>query len=76
MAVIPIVMALALIPITIAGAGTREAAFVYFFTAYYGIPESIGLGMSLVNLIYLVSAGLLGGIFYVTVYHRWLQPSS
>ncbi len=76
LAVIPIIMILAFIPITIAGAGTREAATVYFFTTYYGVGESIGLGMSLVNLIYLVSAGLLGGVLYVAVYHRWLQSSS
>lgn len=72
---IPIIMAAAFIPITIAGAGTREALLVYFL-ASYGVAESVGLGISLVNLFFLISASLLGGIFYVTIYHRWLQPSS
>ncbi|MCF7870945.1 MAG: flippase-like domain-containing protein [Candidatus Omnitrophica bacterium] len=72
---IPIIMAAAFIPITIAGAGTREALLVYFLSGY-GVAESIGLGISLVNLFFLISASLLGGIFYVTVYHRWLQSSS
>ncbi|MCF7894761.1 MAG: flippase-like domain-containing protein [Candidatus Omnitrophica bacterium] len=71
--VVPIVMAAAFIPITIAGAGTREALLVYFLSTYR-VAESVGLGISLVNLFYLISASLLGGIFYVTVYHRWLQP--
>ncbi|MCF7916493.1 MAG: flippase-like domain-containing protein [Candidatus Omnitrophica bacterium] len=72
---IPIIMAAAFIPITIAGAGTREALLVYFL-ASYGVAESVGLGISLINLFFLVSASLLGGIFYVTIYHRWLQPRS
>ncbi len=73
--VTPIVTAAAFIPITVAGAGTREGLLVYFLSIY-GIPESVGLGISLVNLFYLISASLLGGVFYVTVYHRWLQPGS
>ncbi|MFO8053464.1 MAG: lysylphosphatidylglycerol synthase transmembrane domain-containing protein [Candidatus Omnitrophota bacterium] len=72
---IPIVTAAAFIPITIAGAGTREALLVYFL-ASYGVAESVGLGISLVNLFFLISASLLGGVFYVTIYYRWLQPSS
>lgn len=72
---VPIIMAIALIPITIAGAGTREASAVYFFSLV-GIEKSVGLGMSLVNLVFLVAMGILGGIFYVSVYHRWFQPRS
>jgi len=70
--VIPIVTVIALIPITIAGAGTREAAAVYFFSLV-GIEKSIGLGISLLNLIFLISMSIIGGIFYVSVYHKWLQ---
>ncbi len=72
---VPIISAIALIPITIAGAGTREASAVYFFSLV-GIEKSVGLGISLTNLFFLVLAGILGGIFYVSVYHRWLQPDS
>lgn len=71
---IPIIMVAAFVPITIAGIGTREALLVYFLSGY-GVVESIGLGISLVNLCFLISTGLLGGVFYVTVYHRWLQSS-
>jgi hypothetical protein len=69
---VPIVGAIALIPITIAGAGTREASAVYFFSLI-GIDKSIGLGISLLNLIFMVVMGILGGILYVSVYHRWFQ---
>ena len=70
--VVPIVTVVALIPITIAGAGTREASAVYFFSLV-GIEKSIGLGISLLNLIFLISMGIIGGIFYVSVYHKWLH---
>jgi uncharacterized protein (TIRG00374 family) len=69
---IPIVMMIALVPITIAGAGLREGAVVYFFTLI-GIAKQISLGISLLNLAFTIFVGLCGGIFYVTVYHRWLQ---
>lgn len=71
--VVPIITAIALVPITIAGAGTREASAVYFFSLV-GIEKSVGMGISLFNLIYLIFMGIIGGIFYVSVYHRWLQP--
>jgi len=70
--VVPIITAVALIPITIAGAGTREASAVYFFSLV-GIEKSVGLGISLLNLFFLISMSIIGGIFYVTVYHRWLH---
>ena len=70
--VVPIVTAIALIPITIAGAGTREASAVYFFSLV-GIEKSIGLGISLLNLIFVISMSIIGGIFYISVYHKWLQ---
>lgn len=69
---VPIVMAIALIPITIAGAGTREAAALYFFSLL-GIDKGTALSISLLNLFFLVALGILGGIVYVSVYHRWLQ---
>ena len=69
---VPIVIAIALIPITIAGAGTREAASVYFFSLL-GVDKGVGLSISLLNLVFMVSLGILGGIIYVSLYHRWLQ---
>ncbi|UCG35412.1 MAG: flippase-like domain-containing protein [Candidatus Omnitrophota bacterium] len=72
---VPIIMAIAMIPITIVGAGSREAAAVYFFSLI-GIAPKISFGMSLLNLAFFVFAGILGGIIYVSVYHRWLQRNS
>ena len=69
---VPIIMFIALIPITVAGIGTREAAAVYFL-AKVGVDESLALGMSLVNLSFFISVCILGGIVYVMVYHRWLE---
>jgi len=70
--VIPIITAIVLVPITIAGAGTREASIVYFFSLV-GIEESVSMGISLVNLIFVISMGIIGGIFYVSIHHRWFQ---
>ncbi|MDD5583618.1 MAG: lysylphosphatidylglycerol synthase transmembrane domain-containing protein [Candidatus Omnitrophica bacterium] len=72
---VPIIMAIALIPITIAGAGTREAAAVYFF-ALVGLSKSMSLGISLLNLAFSIISGIIGGIFYVAIYHRWIQSRS
>ncbi len=69
---VPIIMAIAVIPLTPVGAGTREASAVYFFSLI-GIDKSAGLGISFINLIFLILMGILGGIFYVSVYHRRLQ---
>lgn len=69
---VPIIMVVALLPITIAGAGTREAASVYFFSLI-GIQQSVGLGISLLNLVFMIVLGIVGGILYVGIYHRWLQ---
>lgn len=70
---VPIITAVASTPLTIAGAGTREAAAVYFFVLV-GINKSVGLGISLLNLVFIVSTGIVGGIIYVGIYHRRLQP--
>lgn len=69
---VPIIMSVALMPITIAGAGTREAASIYFFSLI-GISRSVGLGMSLLNLVFIIIIGIIGGIIYIGIYHNWLQ---
>jgi len=69
---VPIVMVIALLPISIAGLGTREAAAVYFFSTV-GIAESVALGISLLNFVAMVIPSIVGGIVYVVVYHRWLE---
>jgi hypothetical protein len=72
---VPIIAVISTIPITIAGAGTREAAAIYFFSLA-GIAKSISLSISLFSLIFTVFLGIAGGIFYVTIYHRQLQCDS
>lgn len=72
---VPVVTAISLIPITIAGLGTREAASVYFFS-FLGVEKSIALGISLVNFFFWVFTAFLGGIIYVSVYYRRFQPHS
>jgi len=69
---VPVIMAIAMIPITIVGAGSREAAAVYFFSLI-GIEPTVSFGMSLLNLAFFIFAGISGGIIYVSIYHRWLQ---
>lgn len=72
---VPIVMMIALIPITIAGAGLREGAVVYYFSLV-GVSKSVSLSMSLLNLAFTIFLGLAGGIFYVALYHRRFQSRS
>ncbi len=72
---VPIIMAISLIPLTPVGAGTREASAVYFFSLI-GIEKSVGLGISFMNLFFLILMGILGGIFYVSVHHRWFQSNT
>jgi uncharacterized protein (TIRG00374 family) len=69
---VPLIITIASIPITIAGAGAREVASVYLFTPI-GVERSISLSVSLLNLAFMVGFGILGGVLYVAVYHRWLQ---
>ena len=66
---VPIIMAVALLPVTIAGLGTREAMAVYFFSKI-GIEKSLALGISLSNFLFYIIAGLIGGIVYVAFYSR------
>lgn len=69
---VPIIMAITLIPITIAGAGTREASAVYFFSLV-GVAKSVGFGIFVLDLVFRLFIGIVGGVFYVGICHRWLQ---
>ncbi|HDN86051.1 MAG: hypothetical protein DRP68_02485 [Candidatus Omnitrophota bacterium] len=69
---VPIIMLVAFLPITVAGIGTREAATIYFFSKV-GLSRPVSLGMSVMNLVFLIGISLIGGIIYVMVYHRWLE---
>ncbi|MCD6583974.1 MAG: flippase-like domain-containing protein, partial [Candidatus Omnitrophica bacterium] len=69
---VPIIILIAFLPITVAGIGTRELATVYFFSKV-GLSKPVSLGMSLMNLVFMVGISLIGGVIYVMVYHRWLE---
>jgi len=69
---VPIIMCVAVLPVTIAGLGTREAMAVYFFSKI-GIEKSVALGISLMHFLFYISIGLLGGLLYVAFYSRRIQ---
>ncbi len=69
---VPLIMVISFLPITIGGIGTRELACIYFL-GKIGIEKEISLGISLLNLFFLILVGIIGGIIYVMVYHRWLE---
>lgn len=71
----PLIMAIALIPVSIAGLGTREAAAVYFF-GLVGISKAVSISLSLFNFLFLLTLGITGGILYVSVYRRCVQSSA
>jgi uncharacterized protein (TIRG00374 family) len=74
-ATVPLIIALAALPISVGGLGTREAGSVYFF-AKAGIVSSAAMGISLLNLVFLVICALCGGVMYVACAHRWVQPDA
>ncbi len=69
---IPVIMTISLIPVTIAGLGTGQAAGVYFFSQV-GVDEARAFGVSLLISFFYIILGVCGGILYVTFYNRRLQ---
>lgn len=58
------------IPITIAGLGTREAAFIYLF-GRFGITAAEALGFAFwYNLVYIVCVGSISAVFWIRMPHR------
>lgn len=72
---VPLSMMIAFLPLTIAGIGTRELALVYLFSRV-GVAKSLSLGLGLLNLFFMIMICLIGGVIYVSVYHRWMERSS
>ena len=70
--ILPLALAIGTIPVTIAGIGTREAAMVWFF-GQVGVGREYALAVSLLNLVFSVLVGVIGGLLYVAFYHRRLQ---
>ncbi|MCA9400773.1 MAG: flippase-like domain-containing protein [Candidatus Omnitrophica bacterium] len=61
---VPMICVAAMVP-SIGGLGVREFGTAYFFTKV-GMDSSVAVSMSLINFLFMVITGLLGGLLYVT----------
>jgi hypothetical protein len=55
---VPLAILVGLIPVTMAGIGTRDSAMIYFFAPYEAVPKIVGVGL-FASLRYFVP-GILG----------------
>jgi len=62
---VPIIMAITIIPLSLAGIGIREGAFVFFFVPL-GVPAAKALTLSLLLFVQMLIIALLGGILFMT----------
>jgi uncharacterized protein (TIRG00374 family) len=62
---IPSIGVIMSLPISIAGAGTREAAFILFFQKVPGVTDTDALIISLTYYFVFLAASVVGGIIYV-----------
>ena len=70
---IPIICAITLVPISIGGLGLRDATTIFFF-AKVGVVKNLSFAMSLINFLFILICGCLGGLIYVlTLHHRRVQ---
>jgi len=70
---LPIIGAITLLPISIGGLGVRENMTVLFF-AKAGINQNSAVAISLLNFLFILVYGAIGGLIYVlTIHHRRLQ---
>ena len=61
---IPIVLAVAMIPISLNGLGVREGAWVLLF-GQVGVPAAQALSMSVLSFLVMTVVSLAGGLFYL-----------
>ena len=61
---IPLITALAVLPISVLGIGIREGAFVFFF-AQAGVPQAQALSLSLLLFLQSLLMALIGGVWYM-----------
>jgi len=62
---IPIVLLILIIPITINGLGLREGSYIEIFK-FYGISANVAFSFSLIDVVFGIILGIVGGIIYVT----------
>lgn len=61
---VPIIGAIALLPVSIGGLGLRDASTVYFFTKI-GVSRDLAFTMSLLSFLLILVYGAIGGLIYV-----------
>ncbi len=62
---IPIVLLIQIIPITINGLGLREGSYIEIFK-FYSISPQAAFTFSLVDVVFVLVLGIIGGLIYVT----------
>lgn len=72
---VPLIMIISLLPISIAGIGVREGAFVYFL-AYIGIAPETAFMFSLIMFSVSILVGLIGGMVFLFGAHPRLQGTA
>lgn len=61
---IPVVLAVGMVPLSLNGLGVREGAWVLLFTQA-GVPAAEGLSMSVLNFLMITAVSMVGGILYL-----------
>lgn len=70
---VPLIGAVAMVPVSIGGLGVRDMGSVFFF-AKIGIAKDVAVAFSLLNFFFISLAGVACGLIYVlALYNRWLQ---
>lgn len=64
LSLIPLISALAMVPISINGLGLREWSYVFLFTPW-GVDAPVALAVSLTFFLVVMFVSLLGGFFYL-----------
>lgn len=69
--VVPVILVMSVLPVSIAGLGTREIGALFFLTRI-GVSQSAAIGISLMNFVFIVISGLTGGVMYAVYSKNWL----
>jgi glycosyltransferase 2 family protein len=62
---VPISLAVQMVPVSINGFGVREAVFVFFF-ARFGLPNESAVALSLLATLLVMTLSLAGGVVFLT----------
>jgi glycosyltransferase 2 family protein len=65
LAVLPVILTIASLPISLSGVGVREGLFQKVLSILYGTSESVAVMISITGFLMLVFWGLLGGCVYL-----------